>query len=176
MKNAFLLLALVALVSCSKSDDQSANANAITATNFDDYEGWVPENASLTRERAHSGKFSIKVDGNSEFSMGYVNLLGKISPRKMRKLHLKAWAFLPSNKAAAKLGMQITDPSTGQEIFGDGIKLTDQVTSFNKWVEVEKDITLPDNIAPTQLLKLFLWRDSASEPAYIDDLSLTIVE
>ncbi|WP_156109088.1 carbohydrate binding domain-containing protein [Hymenobacter sp. APR13] len=179
MKKNLLSFAMlgVVLAACSGSDSSAPdNAKLITANDFESVEGWMPPTPALSREQAHSGKFSTRVDGNTEFSLGYSNLLGKVSPSKLRKITLQAWVYLPSAKSQARLGVQVSDPVSGQEVFGDGITLTDQVKEYKKWVEVSKEITLPENITATQLLKVFLWRASASDAAYMDDIRLTIAE
>ena len=179
MKKVVLMLGLVGslLAACSKSDSSSANdANVVTFNDFENFDGWLPPTPSLTRDQAHSGKFSIKVDGNTEFSTGYSNMLGKVSPKRMRKIKLQAWAYMPSDKSTARLGIQITDPATGQEIFGDGINFADEVKKTKTWVEISKEVTLPENITAAQNLKLFLWRSSATDAAFVDDVSLSIVE
>ena len=177
-KTLFSLGILGALLSaCSKSEPEASdNAKVITANDFESVDGWMPTVPSLTRDQAHSGKYSIRVDGNTEFSLGYGNLLGKVSPTKLRKLNVEAWVYAPSAKSQARLGVQVTDPVTGKEIFGDGITITDQVKEYKKWVKISKEIVLPENITATQVLKVFLWRASASDAAYMDDIRVVAVE
>ncbi|MBC6700481.1 carbohydrate binding domain-containing protein [Hymenobacter puniceus] len=173
----FLGLACLMLSACSGSDSAAADpAKLITANDFESVDGWMPATPALTREQAHSGKHSTKVDGGVEFSIGYSNMLGKLSPSRLRKIKVHAWVYLPSNKSQARLGVQVTDPATSKEIFGDGITLTDQVKEYKKWTEVSKEITFPENIAASQVLRVFLWRAAAADAAYMDDISLTIAE
>jgi hypothetical protein len=94
----------------------------------------------------------------------------------MRKIRLQAWAYMPSERSTARLGIQIKDPVTGQEVFGDGINLADEVKKTREWTQVSKEITLPENITATQKFLLFLWRASATDAAYIDDVRLSIIE
>jgi hypothetical protein len=179
MKKFIPLLGLISTIlsACSGSDTATPDdSKTITRIDFESSEGWMPTTQALTREQAHSGKFSTKVDGSTEFSMGYSNLLGRMSPARLRKIKLQAWVYLVSDKSQARLGIQIVDPVTGKEVFGDGITLTDQVKSYKKWTEVSKEITLPENITATQTMKLFLWRGSASTAAFMDDVQVSIIE
>ncbi|MCC2545883.1 carbohydrate binding domain-containing protein [Hymenobacter sp. BT175] len=179
MKKIAPLLGLLGtlLSACSNSDTAAPDtAKLITKMDFESVEGWMPPTPSLTREQAHSGRFSVKVDGNNEFSMGYSNLLGRVAPSRLRKIKVQAWVYLASEKSQARLGVQITDPVSGKELFGDGIALGEQVKEYKKWKEVSKEISLPDNVTATQNLKVFLWRASASDAAYLDDVQLSIVE
>nr|GFC67925.1 hypothetical protein [Tanacetum cinerariifolium] len=45
----------------------------------------------------------------------------------------------------------------------------------SKWVKISQDITLPDSTNGAQQLRVFLWRASASSPAYLDDLRISEV-
>jgi hypothetical protein len=177
MKPILLLLCAVLLVSCTESaSDDSANAKYIMKNDFESLAGWLPANNSLTTEQAHSGKYSIKVDKSQEYSMGFGDLLSKVTSRKPHRVNLSGWAYLPSNKATAHYQLQILDPSTGQSIFQDGIILSDQIQAYKTWMKVEKEIDLPENIVSAYEIRVYLWRASAEEPTYIDDVALKIIE
>ena len=177
MRKYLLLLLLPLIAACSVSDDQEKkNANYIMINDFEAFDGWIPANGSLNAEQAHSGKYSIKVDQAQEYSMGFRNFLGKVSARKPYKVKLSCWAYLPSNKATAHYQLQILDPVTGEKIFEDGIVLTNMINDYRTWVKAEKTIKLPENIAYSHEIRVFLWRADAEVPVYIDDVSLVILE
>ena len=179
MRNFLYSLLILALVSCGDKKEGSP-ANQLASNDFESIDGWVGDNtpSSLTKERAHSGRYSIKVDPTVEYSMGYSNLLGKLSPSKLRKLKVHGWVNLPNGKTEAVLVTQITDPANpaAKPIVWEGLKLTDQVKAFNKWVEVEKEIILPDNVTYANKISVYLWRTGAPEPAFIDDLTIEKVD
>lgn len=162
-------------VSCGGSSS-SNNANLIAFNDFEAVVGWMADPGTISREQAHSGHYSVKVDGAHEFGMGYSLPLGKATARKPHVVRISAWVFMTDEKSVARLGLQLFDPATGKETFGDGINFIDQVKTYNKWVEITKDIKLPDNAASTQELRVFLWRGSATTPAYMDDLRVTLVD
>lgn len=172
--NALLISGL--LVGCSHNEQTVDNKNILTFNDFESMAGWIPENATLTREIAHSGEYSIKVDADKEFSLGYYAELGQITPRKPKKIKLEAWAYIESDKSQAQMGMQITDPASGQNVFGDGIVLTDQIKEYRKWTAINKVIALPNDITPTNYIKVFLWRSYVPEAAYLDDVRVSVVE
>ncbi|GGF04581.1 carbohydrate binding domain-containing protein [Hymenobacter cavernae] len=179
MKNFFCFLVLASFISsCSSDDELTAGPNTITANDFESLAGWVGgDQATLTKTRAHSGKYALEVSNGHDFSLTYDAVLGQISPRKLKKVRLEAWAFRPNPNAKGVLGIQIVDPAQDNKpVAGDGIYLESEVKEFNKWVKVSKDITLPDNLVYTQHLRLFLWRGAGSEPNYVDDVSLTILD
>ncbi|MBO0360897.1 carbohydrate binding domain-containing protein [Hymenobacter sp. BT186] len=154
-------------------------ANQLAGNDFESIEGWVGDNtpASLTKENAHSGRYSIKVDPAIEYSMGYSNLLGKLSASKLRKIKIKAWVYLPKGTTDAMLVTSVVDPADpSKPVLWDGFKLADQVKADSKWTEVEKEITLPDNISYTQKLGVYLWRTAAQGPAFMDDVIIEKAE
>ncbi|WP_324673407.1 hypothetical protein [Hymenobacter sp. GOD-10R] len=178
MKNLFCVLALASLLSsCSSDDKLTVGANTITANDFESLVGWVGDQPTLTKTRAHSGKYALVVDKDHEFSLTFDAVLGQVSPRKLKKVHLEAWAFRPSGNARGVLGIQIVDPAENNKaVGGDGINIADEVKDFNKWVKISKDMTLPDNLVYTQHIRLFLWRGDSSDPVYIDDINFTVAD
>ncbi|WP_400192621.1 hypothetical protein [Hymenobacter sp. B81] len=178
MKAHIGLLGLLVLGACS-SDNQTgpkAGEKIITFNDFESLAGWNNDPAALDKGRAHSGQYAIKVDGNREFSLTFNMPLGAVSPQKFKTVVLDAWAYLPSEKATGVLGVQIVNPETNQQVMGEGIKLGDEIKSYKKWMPVRKEITLPDNITPTQYIRLSLWRADASDVVLVDDVKLSIKE
>ncbi|QNH62119.1 hypothetical protein [Hymenobacter sediminicola] len=179
MKKLLYALLAVGMVSCGEKKAEIP-ANQLAGNDFESIDGWMGDNtpASLTKEKAHSGRYSIKVDPAVEYSMGYSNLLGKLSASKLRKLKVHGWVNLPNGKTEAVLVTQITDPANpaAKPIVWEGLKLTDQVKAFNKWVEVEKEIILPDNVTYANKISVYLWRTGAPEPAFLDDLTIEKVD
>ena len=177
---SFVLLAAAAaglfFVSSCGGSSSANDANLIAFNDFEAVVGWMPDPSTVSREQAHSGHYSVKVDGGHEFGMGYGLPLGKATTRKPKMLRVSAWAFMTDDKSAARLGLQLFDPATGKEAFGDGINFNEGIKTFGKWVEVSKDIKLPESTTSTQELRVFLWRGSATTPAYVDDLRVELVD
>lgn len=171
MKKVLSIALLAALAACS-SETTKEDPNYLLGNDFDNLESWLPATPSLTRDVAHSGKYSVKVDGDNEYALGFNNQLGKISSSRLKKIKLQGWAYMVSNRSAARLQLQIVDPATNKEIFSDGINLADQVKGYRNWTKISKEITLPDNVASNQTLKVYLWRGAAGDTAYLDDLQV----
>lgn len=164
---------LLGLASCSKSTETAAPANRITFNDFEALDGWTPANPSVTTVQAHSGRYSVKVDQEVEYSLGYSNLLGKASVSKLRKLRIHGWAFLAGPKSTASLVVQIVDPSQNNKIiFWDAVELAKEVKKINEWSEITKEFNLPDNVEAAHQMKIYMWRRDAQQPAYLDDLEI----
>jgi hypothetical protein len=145
------------------------------ASNFESLAGWAPETPSLTREKAHSGKYALKVDKDIEYSLTYRNQLGNLSPVKLQKLRLTAYAYVTTPQNPAKLTVQIVKSAQdGTSTFMHVIEFSKEVKSANEWTKISQVITLPEDVTAVNELRVYLWRAGAAEPVYVDDVELSI--
>lgn len=183
MKSLATLLGLLLLSACSGGAGRPPRLDDSVVT-FNDFEsggGWSSDPAHhnpglVQKGRAHSGRYALRVDGNHEYSLTFAMPLGRIREAKFRKLRLEAWAFMPSERATASLGLQLLSPDYSQQLFSDDIKLREAVHTYGQWVPIGKDVTLPDSVAPGQQLRLFMWRADATDEVLLDDVMLRILD
>lgn len=180
MKKSLLLLgSLVALTvaGCGGNDTVAPDSNILVSNDFETLAGWLPEpqNATLTREKAHSGRYALKVDGTHEYSLGFNALLGQLHETRITKIKVSAWVFVTAADAKAALVTAISTPGAPSDkpLLWESLDLS-QSKEVGKWLEVSKVITLPANTAPTNALVLYLWRTSGGQPVYLDDLKVTV--
>jgi hypothetical protein len=166
---------LLLAAGCKGNDAVSADPNELAFNNFESMVGWTSGTESLSREQAHSGKYSVKIGPDVEFGTGYNMQLNKMMDHKPHKLRMSGWAFMTDAKSAARLGFQVVD-AQGKEVFGDGIDYSEAVKTPGKWVEIQKEVTLPATVNGTNQLRVFLYRANASSPAFIDDLRISEVK
>lgn len=168
----WVALALVTSTACShqttEKTPESAPDRLLFATSFEDLEGWVAESPSLTTELARTGQYSIKVDQGTEFSLTYKNQLTRLSPKRFNKVRLTAWGRLTAPGAAA-LVFQITrdDQTT---IFYEKV----DIQQVDSWEQVSTVLVLPPVLDPQDQVRIYLWRASATAPAYVDDVRLSV--
>jgi hypothetical protein len=176
-KNIYLLLAgALFLGACSNSDDP-VTEGTITFNNFEGVDGWNAKFPTITKEKAHSGQYSLKVDKDNEYSVGFNKMLGEVSSKRPKKIKVEAWVFVPSKETgAATLAFTVNNPQGGDALLWDGIKLAEEVDDFREWEHVEKEFKLPDNIQVTNTISSYLWRSGATEPVYVDDMKISIVD
>lgn len=164
---SYLSLALL-LAASACSTKATKPENELTSNDFESLDGWGVEHPSLTREKAHSGQYSIKVQRGIDFSLTYSNLLGKISPSKVSKVKVSGWVYI-TKPTGALLTVQLTDGTD----FNQGLSLGTKVKTPNEWTQVSQVFELPANTAPTNRLKVYMWGTSGDEVVYLDDLQLT---
>lgn len=163
---------LLSLGACSsEGNTASAPANRITFNDFENADGWVTVSPSLNKEKAHSGRFSVKVQPGVDYGLGYGNMLNQVSASKFQKLTVKGWALRSGPKATAVIVVQVID-AAGKSVFYQTLPLDEVAPTINKWSEFSRDFILPATITADQALKVYLWRASAEQAAYLDDFEL----
>lgn len=169
-------VAVLGMVGCSSAPD-STDANTLVNSDFETLAGWLPEanNATLTRDKAHSGHYAIKVDGTHEYSLSFSAPLGRLHDTRITKMKVSAWVFATSADAKAMLVTAISNPAAPADkpLLWESLDLS-QTKEAGKWVEVSKVITVPANASPTNSLGIYLWRTGGSQPVYLDDLHVTV--
>ena len=172
MKQTLFLLSLLLLVSCNQNSDK-----ILVENNFDGLQGWGLEHSSLTSERAHSGKYAVKVDAYLEYSLAFNQVLGTLSNKKPKKINVELWAYIPSENAKASFVCALADAKTNENKFWQGFNLVDKTSNYREWVKITKRLELPENIALSDKLTCYLWRpEPSNEVVFIDDLKITILE
>lgn len=175
MKNLLFGLLALGLFSCGGNGDTNV-ANELASNDFEHLDGWLGDavGPSLTRDRAHSGVWSLKVDPNIDYSLGYNNQLGRISATRLHKIKLRAWVFLPSSRTPVSLVTEIKKPNEAKGIFYDSFELAKAVHTkgYNHWVEVENTINVPETATYDSRILVYLWRGNSILPAYLDDFQL----
>lgn len=174
----YLLLVLTTAIGLSAcSGDNAASApdkDVLMRNDFEELVGWIPDPVALTQEKAHSGRYSLKVDPAHEYSMGYNYLLGQLSPTRIQGIKVEAWAYAPEKDPTAQIRVAINNVAGGTPIMSEGIDFSSQVKEYGKWVKVSKEFVFPPSANYTSQLVVYLWRGSGGK-AFIDDVQLTAI-
>lgn len=163
---------LLGAASCS-SDKKETPANLVSRNDFESFDGWGPTTTSLSNAKAHSGSFSVKVDPEIEYSVGYRNTFVRASSTKISKLHVSGWVLMTGPKAKAVIVVQVNDPATGAQVYWQAADVKAEVKTLNHWTQIDKDFELPATITPAQELRVYMWRTSPDDTTYLDDLEIT---
>lgn len=179
MKKLIYAFVTISLIACQEQAVEEST-NKLVENNFESMDGWVGDITppSLTKERAHSGHYGVKVSPTIEYSMGYQNPLSKLSNNQLKKIRVRCWVNLSKGATETMLVLSITDPSAPQAkpILWEGMKVAEKVKSVNKWEEIVQIISLPANAASTSKFSAYLWSKGAKETVYMDDMTLEKVE
>lgn len=145
------------------------------SNDFETLHGWLPDpqNPTLTSEKAHSGKYSIKVDNTYEYSLTYATALGRLHNSRIKQIKIEAWVFVPSPKTPVVLVTAINQADVkAKPLVWEALDLNEAVKGqYGKWVKVTKDITVPAEATFNSSLSLYLWRNGGvSGPTFLDDI------
>lgn len=171
MKRVLLALPLAVLAACG-GDSTANNKDVLMKSDFDALNGWLPDRAALTRDKAHSGAYSIKVEPGRDFSLNYLAQLGQLSGSRIRGVRFDGWVFLTDKNAKAQLAFVTKEAPDGKDIEATYFNY-DTVNEYGKWVAVSKEIIFPATTNYNSALLVYLWRAGATSPAYLDDVQLT---
>jgi hypothetical protein len=151
LTSSALGLGLLLSTGCSKTttDEQGL----LMSNDFDHLSGWLDNAPSLTHDVT----------------------LGQLSSTRPHKIRISAWVMRTDDPHAAKLIVEIKDPATGTQVFGDSIDLGKAVQKLNTWQHVEHVITVPPLVSATSHIMVYMSGTGASQPTYLDDLALRLV-
>ncbi|UOR04738.1 carbohydrate binding domain-containing protein [Hymenobacter aerilatus] len=146
------------------SDTDKQDRNQLIFNDFEALSGWLPATSSLTKERAHSGQWSIKTDQQNEYSLTYTNTLETLSAGRFSKVRLSGWVYL-TQLSNVTLSLKVVRSAEDDTVlFFEQIDLAELVTSPNQWVKVSKEVTLPADITSDNQLLFYMWRANSTWP------------
>lgn len=166
---------VLALGAChGASSDGGGNKNRLMHNDFEQSVGWGgAAEGSLTTAKAHAGRWAVQVTPEIPFGFTFERPLGQLGTSLTRKLRLQGWALRANPGSNAKLVVQVTASATDTAtVFYGSLRLADAVREFDKWTAVSYPFRLPAAAAAGNLVKIYLWRDQATAPAYLDDVEL----
>ncbi len=169
----FTYAALVLLAAASGCSSAESNPdNQLLSNDFDSLAGWGIESPSLTREQAHSGQYSIKIQKGIDYSLTYKNVLGRISPTRVNKITVQGYVYTtkPTN---ASLAVQLVRSETdGTNVYNEGVSLGRKAKKVGQWTKISQTFDLPAEASATNQLRIYMWGASDDEIVYLDDLQV----
>lgn len=171
MKRVLLALPLAVLAACG-GDSEATSKDVLMKCDFDVLNGWLPDRTSLTRDKAHSGVYSVKVEPGHDFSLNYLSSLGQLSSTRFRGVRFDAWVYLTDANSTAQVAFVTKETLDGKDL--DKVYFDySSVKEYGKWVQVSKEVIFPAGTNFNSALLFYLWRAGATSPAYLDDVQLT---
>lgn len=148
--------------------------DVLTTADFEQSIGWGDaDGKSLTTDKAHSGRWSVRVQPDVPYGYTYARPLGELSTTPMLRLQLDAWALRVSAGSTAQLVVQVVASKTDEtNVFYYALPLATAVPTFGEWTAVHVPINLPTTASGDNRLKVYLWNGTATSPTYLDDVTL----
>lgn len=171
--------ALAATTGCGSPGQPDGTGKVLMHNDFESLAGWLGQapQPSLTRERAHSGHYSLKVDAGTEYSLNYNGTLGHLSDVRITKIKLDAWVLAPNAEAGGLLVTHMGDNVPGQKaLLWDGFDIVKASPQYGDWQHVSRVLEIPATATTNTNIGIFLWRNKGNQTVYLDDLAITEVK
>jgi hypothetical protein len=178
MRTPFGLAVLSLLAACHGNADSPArtgtDASVLAAADFEQSIGWGDADpASLTTEKAHSGRWSVRVKPDVAFGYTYARLLGDLSPKPLTDLRLEGWVLREAAGSTAKLVVQVSASATDDtKVLYTAFPVAEAAPQVGVWAPIAVALRLPSSATGTNRIKVYLWNDQGTAATYLDDVVL----
>lgn len=161
------------LLACSSENSPN---KILVSNNFDGLAGWGFEHPSLTSQRAHSGKYAIKIDPIIPYSMSFNQILGTLTNQKPTRIQVEFWAYIPSAEAKARFVCSFKDLKNGKDTFYQDFNIIDKTSNYREWAKITKRLEIPAGVNLSDNFSCYLWRpEDSNEAVYLDDLKIFVL-
>ncbi|MDB5235598.1 MAG: hypothetical protein JWR44_2591 [Hymenobacter sp.] len=165
--SGLLLLGLMA--GCDKSEDDTT---VLLNSDFEQFESWgQPIPTMLSTEKAHSGRYSYCVKQGDDFAGNYVTSLASC-PEPPSMIRLEGWTYLPNIPIGSTIVVLEIHCHGRRPDVWKGISIDQVVRRYQKWERFTKTFRLPDDLLPSDEVKLYVWSPERGPAKYFDDLKL----
>ncbi|HEX8328674.1 MAG TPA: hypothetical protein VF629_14120 [Hymenobacter sp.] len=158
--------------------NRATDAAVLMTADFEQSMGWGDANpASLTTDKAHSGKWSARVKPDVTYGYTYSRPLGDLNATPLSHMMLEGWVLREASGSTAKLVVQVTTSVTDEtNVFYTALPVASVVPKFGEWTAVKVPINLPTSATGTNRIKVYLWNDQSTATTYLDDVRLSKAE
>jgi len=166
MKKILLLITIALIfVACKNNKSENAQGTKVFQSNLDEQS--YMNMHTFSKEVAHSGKISSKIDSLNPYSFGFNNSFSSISDTIPLSVDVSFWAY--TTKPGMNANLVFTIDSVNKGLYWEGVKLHDSIKVANQWKEIKAQFKIPKKAIPTDIIKIYVW---SIDPAacYIDDM------
>lgn len=169
-----VLLAVATACGSHADTAPAADTDVILTNGFEQNIGWGGAQPSLTTAKAHAGQAAILASPEVPFSYTYARTLDALGlGTAPGQLELSAWALRTAGGSTARLVVQLdTSPTDEKQVYYTSLPLAEAVPTFGEWHQVRLPVSLPASAIGSNQLKIYLWNDKGTSPAYLDDVVL----
>jgi len=171
MKKALCYLIVVSVIltftGCSTPQEPIVIKNSI-----DETAGWEINYYTISEMKAHSGKFSSKIDSTYQYSVAYKELLKNMKAEDLTKIRYSAYVLVETVPSSVTLVGAIGD-GINKPIGWVGVDVKDKIKNPDEWTKIEGEIAVPENYADNIKFGCYLFSPN-KEVAYVDDFEIIV--
>ncbi len=124
---------------------------------------------SINRDKAFSGKSSVRINFEQQYSAGLQKVVDPLFVTTKRKI--KVGAYINANTRRPSSQVVISYDSYG-ESYGYKAFKVEEYSKRNKWVYVEFLFNVPDLRTEGDIVKIYFWNPGKNETLFIDDIKV----
>ncbi|HTB05897.1 MAG TPA: hypothetical protein VK806_03015 [Bacteroidia bacterium] len=158
---------LILLAACS----QPKQGGLIYYNDCESIKGWTT--VTLSKEKAHSGVYSNKIDTIHPYGLGTRLLFKDISDKKIQTVKVNAWVFLKP-RAKGKFVMEIRNHE-GNTVLWDSYSYNYNTMETNNWHFVSKDFKVTDLASDLENTVAVYPMSDGKPDFYVDDIQVEFV-
>jgi hypothetical protein len=164
-KFLFLIAVTLIFAACKNNNSENALGTKVFQSSLDEQSYMNMQ--TFSKEVAHSGKISSKIDSLNPYSFGFNNSFASISDTIPVRVDVSFWAY--TTKPGINANLVFTIDSVNKGLYWEGVKLHDSIKVANQWKEIKASFKIPKKVLPTDIVKIYVW---SMDPAkcYIDDM------
>lgn len=150
--------------------------NLIIDNFFIDFESnpALTNTSTIVPGKAHSGKFSSKIEGKDSYSANFSNCISKLKYDKITKVNIGAWFFTSSENINAMYVFTIEDTVSKKSVLWEGVNLKNKIKK-DEWTFVDTVISIPSGkLKPEYRFAVYAW-NKENNKICIDDISVTFL-
>jgi hypothetical protein len=162
----FVFIALWTMTSCE--NHHGRYEKGVYVQDFESLAHWTWEN-SLTREKAHSGRYAAFTGAGQEYSQTFAMPMSEIYNEGYRHLDVQMWLWKQTLNSRVRLIMEISDADS--TLVNDSYLVRTAVIQPETWGVFSIHKRLRQNLNPNSTLKIYLW-SLEHDTAYMDDVRI----
>jgi len=122
---------------------------------------------TCSREQAHSGEYSSRINRENAFSVGFTWPVKMIPPGKFNRVDIEFYYYQPFAISKAQIVMEILE-GEGKAVWVNK-HLSDYGPPTEEWISIKASFDIPPEAINHRLIKLYVW-NPGKEPSFVDDI------
>lgn len=127
--------------------------------------------ASVTDEKAYSGRFSSKIDSSNIYSLGFRKTVNEVCTNQNCEIMVSAMVYSATKTTKAQLVINFLD--TENQTLGYHCLYLDDFLARNKWTKIEFLVKATQATAAESQIAAYFWNPAKNEVVFVDDFGVS---
>lgn len=163
----FIFSVIFVFTSCSTPQEP-----VVIKTDIDKIDGWGVSYNTISELKAHSGKFSSKIDSLNQYSFAFDDYLINMKSEGISKIRFSAYVLVENVPSSVTLVGALGD-GINKPLVWVGIDVKDKIQKPNEWTKIDGEVLVPLDYAENIKFGCYLFSPN-KEVAYVDDFEIIV--